>query len=63
MTESLRVLELGSGVSAAYAAKLLGEHGADVVKVEEPAGDRTRERGPFPNDEVDKEKSGLFVCR
>ena len=57
-----RVLELGSGVSAAYAAKLLGDDGADVIKVEEPEGDTTRRRGPFPKDQVDPEKSGLFLA-
>lgn len=63
MTERpLRVLELGGGVSAAYAAKLLGDHGADVVKVESPEGDETRRHGPFPADEVDSERSGLFLA-
>ena len=58
----LRVLELGGGVSAAYAAKLLGDHGADVVKVEPLAGDPTRRLGPFPNAGVDPEKSGTFLA-
>jgi|TARA_Y100000031_G_scaffold157075_1_gene215711 crotonobetainyl-CoA:carnitine CoA-transferase CaiB-like acyl-CoA transferase len=62
MTESLKVLEIGGGVSAAYAARLLGDHGADVVKVEPPAGDPTRARGPFPNNEADEERSGLFLA-
>src|SRR5690348_12261461 len=39
---ALRVVECGSGVSAAYAAKLLADVGADVVKVEPPGGDTTR---------------------
>ena len=62
MTWPLRVLELGGGVSAAYAAKLLGDHGADVVKVEPPDGDPTRRRGPFPEDVEDPEKSGTFLA-
>lgn len=62
MTESLHVLEVGGGVSVAYAAKLLGDYGADVVKVEPPGGDLTRMWGPFPDNEVDKEKSGLFLA-
>jgi crotonobetainyl-CoA:carnitine CoA-transferase CaiB-like acyl-CoA transferase len=32
----LRVVECGDGVAAAYAAKLLADLGADVVKVEHP---------------------------
>ena len=57
----LRVVECGSGVSAAYATKLLADVGAEVIKVEPPDGDATRERGPFPGDRPDPEKSGLFV--
>ena len=30
----MRVLELGSSISAAFAAKLLGDLGAEVIKVE-----------------------------
>ena len=48
-------------VSAAYAAKLMADLGADVVKLEEPGGDRARGRGPFPGDVADPEKSGLFL--
>ena len=57
----LRVVECGSGVSAAYATKLLGDVGAEVIKVEPAQGDLTRQRGPFPGDRPDPEKSGLFV--
>ena len=62
MTEPPRVLELGSGFSAAYAGKLLGDHGADVVKVEPPEGDTTRLRGPFPGNRPDAEQSGAFLA-
>ena len=62
MTEPPRVLELGSGFSAAYAARLLGDHGADVVKVETPEGDGTRRRGPFPGGGNDPEQSGSFLA-
>ena len=62
MTEPPRVLELGSGFSAAYAGKLLGDHGADVVKVEPPEGDTTRRRGPFPGNRNDPEHSGAFLA-
>jgi crotonobetainyl-CoA:carnitine CoA-transferase CaiB-like acyl-CoA transferase len=58
----LRVLEIGDGVSAAYATKLLADLGADVVKIEPPGrGDETRRRGPFPGDVPHPEKSGLFL--
>src|SRR5436190_1902132 len=60
--DQLRVLEVGSGVAAAYAAKLLADLGAQVIKVEPPGGgDATRARGPFPGDVPHPEKSGLFL--
>ena len=39
---SLRVLDFSSGIAGAYGAKLLADAGADVVKVEPPAGDPWR---------------------
>jgi crotonobetainyl-CoA:carnitine CoA-transferase CaiB-like acyl-CoA transferase len=59
--EGLRVVEFGQLVSAPYCAKLFADYGADVIKVEAPgAGDLARQWGPFPQDEADPEKSGLF---
>ncbi len=60
--EGVRVLELGHLVSAAYATKLIADLGADVVKIEEPQGDRARQRGPFPAGAPHSEKSGLFLA-
>ena len=62
MAQRLRVLELGTGVASAYAAKLMGDAGADVVKVEAPGGDPARERGPFPGGVRDPERSGMFLA-
>src|SRR5581483_3016505 len=59
---SLRVVELGGGIAAAYAARLLADVGADVIKVEPPGrGDAARRAGPFPGDVPHAEKSGLFL--
>ena len=56
------MIELGDMVSAAFATKLLADLGADVIKVEPPVvGDESRHHGPFPGDEPDPEKSGLFL--
>ncbi len=57
----LRVVECGSGIASAYAAKLLADLGADVVKVEPPDGDPVRRLGPYPGGRVDPERSGLFL--
>ena len=40
--EGVRVLDLGNFITAPYAAMLLGEMGADVIKVERPGGDPFR---------------------
>lgn len=57
----LRVVELGSGVSAPFCARLFADYGADVIKLEPPAkGDESRRWGPFPQDVPDPEKSGSF---
>ncbi|MGZ4729972.1 MAG: CaiB/BaiF CoA transferase family protein [Acidimicrobiales bacterium] len=51
--EGLRVIDVGTRISAPFCAGLLGELGAEVIKVEDPkTGDFMRHIGPFvPNDE------------
>ncbi|MDY0066761.1 MAG: CoA transferase [Steroidobacteraceae bacterium] len=55
-----KVLDFGQLVSAPYCAKLFSDYGADVIKVEPPAGEAARRMGPFPGDVVHPEKSGLY---
>jgi crotonobetainyl-CoA:carnitine CoA-transferase CaiB-like acyl-CoA transferase len=55
----LRVLELSS-VEGQYCGKLLADMGADVVKVEPPAGDAARHIGPFAGDIPDLNRSLPF---
>ena len=58
----LRVIELGGMVAAPYAAKLMADLGAGVIKVEPPSGDPSRRRGPFPaGHHGDSEASGLYL--
>jgi crotonobetainyl-CoA:carnitine CoA-transferase CaiB-like acyl-CoA transferase len=46
--DGLRVLDLGTRIGAPFCAGLLGEWGAEVIKVEQPgAGDFMRGIGPF----------------
>jgi CoA:oxalate CoA-transferase len=46
--EGLRVLDLGTRIAAPFCAGLLGEQGAEVIKIEQPGtGDFMREIGPF----------------
>jgi crotonobetainyl-CoA:carnitine CoA-transferase CaiB-like acyl-CoA transferase len=51
--DGVRVLDLGTRIAAPFCAGLLGEMGADVVKIEQPGrGDFMREIGPFlPTDD------------
>ncbi|MGE0682887.1 MAG: CaiB/BaiF CoA transferase family protein [Candidatus Binatia bacterium] len=60
--EGVRILECGHLVSAAYAAKLMADMGAEVIKIEDPGhGDQARQRGPYPGNISHPEKSGLFL--
>ena len=58
--EGLRVLDVSEGLAAPFAAKLLGDLGADVIKLERPEGDEARRRGPFAGSE-DIETSAPFL--
>lgn len=44
--EGLRVLDMGTMLASPYAATLLGDLGADVIKLESPYGDESRHLGP-----------------
>ena len=55
----LRVLELTSE-HAQFCGKLMADLGADVIKVEPPGGQETRNVGPFLEDEAHPERSLYF---
>ena len=55
----LRVLELTSE-HAQFCGKLMADLGADVIKIEPPGGQETRNVGPFLDDEVHLERSLYF---
>lgn len=59
--EGLRVLELGTFVSAPYCGKLFAGYGAEVIKVEPPGGDISRAHGPFKDGSPNRETSALFL--
>ena len=51
-----RVLDLTDD-KGLICGKILGDLGADVIKIENPGGDKARSIGPFYNDIPDPEKS------
>ncbi len=58
----LRVVEYADSISGSYCGKLMADLGADVIKIEAPSsGDAARKTGPFPDDILDAEQSGLFL--
>ena len=62
LLSGVRVLEIGSMLSAPYCGKLLADAGARVTKLERPVvGDPARRYGPWPDDIPHPERSGLFL--
>ena len=57
----VRVVEYTEMAAASFCARLLGDAGADVVKVERPEGDCYRRHGPFPDGQPDPDWSGMFL--
>lgn len=55
-----RILDL-TGPEAVFCGKLLADYGADVVKVEPPGGDPTRNKAPFIGEEVGIDRSSYFL--
>src|SRR5262245_56753342 len=59
--DGIRVLDL-TNEAGHFAGKLLGDLGADVVKVEPPGGDPIRRRGPFWGHAADPERSPVWLA-
>ena len=57
--KGIRVLEIGGEIGA-WCGKLLGDMGADVIKIEPPTGDPTRRYEPFLGDVPDLNRSLFF---
>ena len=59
--ERVKVLDLTHHIAGPWCTKLLADYGADVLKVERPEGDPGRGMPPFYHDEIDQDKSLLFL--
>ena len=56
MLSDFRVLDL-TDEQGFFCGRILGDLGADVIKIEPPGGDLSRSRGPFYHNEQEPEKS------
>lgn len=58
--EGVVVLEIGHGIAGPFASRLLGDLGADVIKLEPAGGDFARGLGPFAQDDSGARTSAVF---
>ena len=59
--DDLLVLDISQGIAGPLCARLLGDYGADVIKIEPPGGECGRRLPPFFHDDPDPEKSLFFL--
>lgn len=57
----IKVIEYCSEVAGPYCAKIMADLGAEVIKIEKPAGDPARRRGPFYRNNPDPEGAIGFL--
>ena len=61
--QGLRILDVTHALAGPFAAMLLADMGADVIKVEPPQGEMTRYQGPWTRDDKERFYSGNYSMR
>lgn len=56
-----RIIDLTMHTAGPFCTRMLGDYGADVIKIEPPEGDPARLLPPHYHDEPGPERSGLFL--
>ncbi len=59
--DDICVLDISQGIAGSLCAKILGDFGADVIKVEPSGGEPGRRMAPFFHDDPHPEKSLFFL--
>ncbi len=60
--QGVRVLDVTTAIAGPWAAMMLADLGADVIKVEPPGGEDQRKMGPWRRDDTDRAFGGPFLA-